>query len=133
MELRELLAVADVVTLHAPAPPGGAPLLDRAALAALKPGSVLINTARGSLVDLDALADGLRAGRPRVAALDVFPAEPPALDALDGVLDRVILTPHMAWYTEESERAMRTKAAEAARRLLVGERPEDVVVAGGTL
>jgi D-3-phosphoglycerate dehydrogenase len=131
--LGELLALADVVSLHAPGPPDGAPLLDRAAIERLKPGSVLVNTARGRLVDLAALADGLRDGRPRIAALDVFPAEPPALDAFDGVMDRVVLTPHMAWYTEESEHAMRTKAAEAARRLLVGERPEDVVVARGPL
>lgn len=126
--LDELLAEADVVTLHAPGPPGGAPLLDRAALARLKPGAVLVNTARGGLVDAAALADGLRVGRPRVAALDVFPHEPPTLDAFAGVLHRLILTPHMAWYTEDSERTMRTKAAESARRLLMGERPDDVVV-----
>jgi D-3-phosphoglycerate dehydrogenase len=126
--LDDLLAAADVVSLHAPGDPGGAPLLDAAALARMKPGSVLVNTSRGALVDLDALAAGLRDGRPRVAALDVFPVEPADLAPLAGVLDAVVLTPHMAWYTEESERLLRTKAAEAARRLLVGEQPDDVVV-----
>jgi D-3-phosphoglycerate dehydrogenase len=121
----DLLARADVVSLHAP---GGEVLLGRERLALLKPGSVLVNTARGGLVDAAALAKGLRAGRPRVAALDVFPGEPPDLSAFDGVRDRLLLTPHMAWYTEESEHALRTRAAEAALAILRGERPADVVV-----
>jgi D-3-phosphoglycerate dehydrogenase / 2-oxoglutarate reductase len=123
--LEDLLHAADVISLHAP---GDAALLDRARLALLREGGVLVNTARGSLVDVDALAAGLRAGRPRVAALDVFPDEPPDLAPFADVLDRLILTPHMAWYTEESERTLRTRAAEAARALLRGERPADVVV-----
>lgn len=123
--LDDLLATADVVSLHAP---GGDVLLDRERLARMRPGSVLVNTARGSLVDAAALAEALRAGRPRVAALDVFPAEPPDLGVFADVLDRLLLTPHMAWYTEESEQALRTKAAGAARALLLGERPDDVVV-----
>lgn len=126
--LDDLLARADVVSLHAPAPPDGTPLLDACRLALLRPGSVLVNTARGALVDPAALAAGLRAGRPRIAALDVFSTEPPDLSIFAEVLDRMILTPHMAWYTDESERALREQAAEAARRLLVGERPDDVVV-----
>lgn len=124
-DLHDLLAAAHVVSLHAP---GGDVLLGREQLARMRPGSVLVNTARGSLVDAAALAEGLRAGRPRVAALDVFAAEPPDLGLFAGVLDRLLLTPHMAWYTEESEQTLRTNAAEAARALLRGERPADVVV-----
>jgi D-3-phosphoglycerate dehydrogenase len=126
--LDDLLARADVVSLHAA---GEAQLLGREQLAGIRPGSVLVNTARGSLVDAAALADGLRAGRPRVAALDVFADEPPDLAVFEGVADRLVLTPHMAWYTEESERALRTRAAEAALALLRGERPADVVVEPG--
>jgi D-3-phosphoglycerate dehydrogenase len=87
-----------------------------------------VNTSRGALVDQDALVAALAAGRPRTAALDVYAREPVDPAAFAGVADRVILTPHMAWYTEESEHDLRVKAAHEARRLLTGERPRDVVV-----
>lgn len=125
--LDELLERSDLVTLHAPGAPDGSALLDAAALGRMRQGSALVNTARGTLVDLPALVDGLRRGAPAVAALDVFPVEPPDLAVLDEVRDRVIVTPHMAWYTEESERDLRRKASEEARRLLLGERPLEVV------
>jgi len=130
--LDELLERSDVVTLHAPGNADGSPLLGADQLARMRPGSVLVNTARGSLIDLDALAAALAAGRPARAALDVFPSEPPEVAALDAVLagvqDRVLLTPHMAWYTEESELDMRRKAAAEAVRLLRGEPLRDAVV-----
>jgi D-3-phosphoglycerate dehydrogenase / 2-oxoglutarate reductase len=126
--LEELLASSDVVTLHAPGAPDGSPLLDAARLEAMRSGSVLVNTARGSLVDVPGLVRGLAEGRPAGAALDVFPAEPPDLAAFESVADRVIFTPHMAWYTEESELEMRRKAAAEAVRLLRGEALNDPVV-----
>lgn len=124
----ELLGTADVVTLHAPGAPDGRALLDARAVGLLRPGSVLVNTARGSLIDARALAAGLAAGRPGVAALDVHPNEPPDLAVFHGVMDKVVFTPHMAWYTEESELDLRTKAAQEAGRLLTGQEPRDVVV-----
>jgi D-3-phosphoglycerate dehydrogenase len=126
--LDQLLEGADVVTLHAPAPEDGSALLGAAELARMRPGSVLVNTSRGALVDQDALVAALAAGRPRTAALDVYAREPVDPAVFAGVADRVILTPHMAWYTEESEHDLRVKAAHEARRLLTGERPRDVVV-----
>ena len=130
--LDQLLERSDVVTLHAPGSADGRPLLGADELARMRPGSVLVNTARGSLVDLSALAAGLAAGRPARAALDVFPTEPPDLSALDAVLDRVLLSPHMAWYTEESEVDMRRKAAAEAARMLQGEALRDPVVEAGS-
>ena len=126
--LPEVLETADVVTLHAPGDPSGRALLDADRLARMKPGSILVNTARGSLVDLPALLDGLRAGRPRYAALDVFPSEPLDASVFAPVADRVLLTPHMAWYTEESEADMRRKATAEAVRLLRGEPLREPVV-----
>lgn len=128
VELEELVERSDVLLLHAPGPADGRPLLDAALLGRMRPGSVLVNTARGSLVDLPALVDGLRAGRPARAALDVYPHEPPDLALFEEVSDRVLLTPHMAWYTEESELDMRRKAAAEAARLLRGEPLADPVV-----
>lgn len=127
-ELGDLLAASDVVSLHAPGDPAGAPLLGADELARCRPGSVLVNTARGTLIDQDALVAGLRDNRPGVAALDVFAQEPVDPRVFDPVADRVVLTPHMAWYSQESEHDLRVKAAQEAARLLRGERPVDVVV-----
>ena len=126
--LDEVLESSDVVTLHAPGDPSGRPLLDADRLGRMKPGSVLVNSARGSLVDLPALLDALAAGRPRFAALDVFPTEPVDASVFEPVADRVLLTPHVAWYTEESEADMRHKAAAEAARLLRGEPLREPVV-----
>jgi D-3-phosphoglycerate dehydrogenase len=131
VSLEELLERSDVVSLHAPARADGLPLLDAKRLAAMKPGSVLVNTARGSLVDVAALVDGLASNRPARAALDVFNQEPPDLAAFAGVAERVVFTPHMAWYTEESEVDLRRKAAQEATRLLRGEPLRDAVVEPG--
>ncbi|MHB8469790.1 MAG: C-terminal binding protein [Gaiellaceae bacterium] len=126
--LAEVLATADLVTLHAPPPGDGSFLIGAAELASMRPGSVLVNTSRGSLVDELALVAALAQGRPATAALDVYAREPVDAGSFAEVAEHVILTPHMAWYTEESERDLRVQAAQEARRLLVGERPRDVVV-----
>lgn len=129
----EVLARCDVVSLHAPAPDDGSFLLGAAELAAMRPGSVLVNTSRGALVDQQALVAALAQGRPGTAALDVYEREPVDPSIFAEVAEHVILTPHMAWYTEESEHDLRVKAAHEARRLLAGERPRDVVVDPGAV
>ena len=126
VSLREALA-CDVVSLHAPGRSDGSPLIGAAELSSMSPGSVLVNTSRGSLIDQDALIDGLRRGRPAIAALDVFANEPPDVRAFAAVEDRVIFSPHMAWYSEESEADVRTKAAYEAARLLRGQEPVNSV------
>jgi D-3-phosphoglycerate dehydrogenase / 2-oxoglutarate reductase len=120
--LDDLLVNSDAVTLHVPGRPDGRPLLGTDELGRLKPGAIVVNTARGSLIDEGALVEGLRRGTPGLAALDVFAQEPPG-EVFRDVTERVILTPHMAWYTEESELDLRSKAAREALRILEGQAP----------
>lgn len=127
-DLESLLTESDLVTLHIPGPADGTPAIDATRLAVMKPGSILVNTARGSLIDEVALAAGLAAGTPRLAALDVFEPEPPDLSRFEGVLDRMILSPHAAWYSEESQANLRRKSAEEARRIILGEPPVNIVI-----
>lgn len=103
-ELPGLLAGADVVSLHVPLTAGTRHLIDAAALAAMKPGAILINAARGGVVDEGALVAALRAGRLGGAALDVFETEPmtAAAGAAFAGLANLILTPHIAGVTVES-------------------------------
>lgn len=126
--LDTLLGQSDLVCLHAPAPADGTALIGAAELAMMKQGCVLVNTSRGILIDDAALAEALPSGTPRVASLDVFLPEPPDLRVFEGVLDRLLLSPHMAWYTEESQTEMRRKSAEEARRFLDGLPPINPLV-----
>ena len=119
--LDALLSEADVVSLHLPLTADTEALIDRAALARMKPGAILINTARGGLVDQVALVDALRSGRLVAAGLDVFVHEPPdPADALFS-LPNVVLTPHIAWLTTGTFDRSFTIAAENCRRLAAGE------------
>jgi D-3-phosphoglycerate dehydrogenase / 2-oxoglutarate reductase len=125
-QLDGLLRAADVISLHAPQHRDSTPLIGKKEIEQMKPGAVLVNTARGPLIDHSALVEGLATGRPGIAALDVYPQEPPDVTVFEPVIDRTILTPHMAWYTEESEADLRLRAAEEARRILTGEPPMNV-------
>lgn len=127
----DVLAGSDVVTLHAP-PPADGHLIGGDELQTMKEGSVLVNTSRGALIDTSALVEALQANRPGFAALDVFENEPPEVTVFDDVADRVTLTPHMSWYTEESELALRRQAAAEAARILAGESPLHPVVTPAT-
>ncbi len=104
VDLDELLPQVDVLSLHCPLTPATDGLLDRARLGLMKPDAVLINTARGALVDGAALADALRAGRLGGAAVDVLPQEPPVdgHPLLAGDIPNLIVTPHIAWAAREA-------------------------------
>lgn len=108
-ELRDLLAASDFVSLHTPGGAETAKMIDAQALAAMKPGSYLINTARGGVVDHAALAEALRSGRLAGAGLDVYPAEPKVPDELLG-LENVVLLPHLGSATRETRVAMGERA-----------------------
>ena len=117
--LDELLAASDVVSLHVPETPATRGMIGAAQIAAMKPGALLINNSRGTVVDLDALASALREGHLRGAAVDVFPVEPSSdkerlTTPLQG-LPNVILTPHVGGSTEEAQERI---GAEVARKLV---------------
>jgi D-3-phosphoglycerate dehydrogenase len=121
VELGELLASADVISLHAPLTPDSHEMLGAAEIAAMKPGAILVNTARGALLDQSALADALRSGHLAGAGLDVLTEEPPPHDEPLLALDNVILSPHSGFLSRESLAAVQRLAAEEVRRALTGE------------
>ena len=126
VNLPELLAQSDVLSLHCPLTQETRRLLDRSALARMKQGSILINTARGAIVDCDALADTLESGHLRGAGLDVYPDEPhipPRLIALP----QVVLTPHIGTNTQETRQRMAEECARQIADALAGKRPAHVV------
>jgi lactate dehydrogenase-like 2-hydroxyacid dehydrogenase len=104
-DLNDMLRISDIISLHAPGGAETANLIDATALATMKPGSTLINTARGSLVDHAALAAALRSGHLASAGLDVYPEEPQVPAELIG-LENVVLLPHLGSANRETREAM---------------------------
>lgn len=118
-----LLRRSDFISLHVPLTPETRRVVDRAALELVKPGAVLINTARGPLVDEAALLEAVRGGRMGGAALDVLEEEPPPRDHPFFAEERIWVTPHAAWYSEEAAEDMIRLACENVSQVLKGERP----------
>jgi phosphoglycerate dehydrogenase-like enzyme len=126
-QLPELLAASDIVSLHLPLTANTHHLLNREAMAQMKPTAVLVNTSRGGVVDEDALVDALRGGRLTAAGLDVFEVEPVTSDNSLLGLDNVVLTPHVTWYTADTMRRYLAEAVANCRRLRDGHRLANVV------
>ena len=122
LPLVTVLASADVVTVHTALSTDTANLIDRAAIARIKPGAWLLNMARGGVVDEAAAAAALRAGHLGGAAFDVLSQEPPAAGnpLLDPTLPNLILTPHTAWATCEARQRLIAELAENIRAYLAG-------------
>jgi glyoxylate reductase len=126
-DLRALLATADVVTLHCPLTPETRHLIDGDALAAMKPTAVLVNTARGPVVDEAALVFALQHGELAGAALDVFEHEPVVTEELLE-MENVVVTPHIASATREARHAMGVLVVSALRAVLLEDRVPDNAV-----
>jgi len=128
--LDELFREADLVSLHVPLNDETRHLANARTIGLMKPGSWLVNTARGAVADVDAVLAALDAGRLDGAALDVLPKEPPEADHALLSHPRVLLTPHAAFYSTEGERELRRKAAQNLIDWALTGRPTYVVVEG---
>ena len=120
VSLPELLERSDVVSLHLPLTAETERLIDRAAVGRMKKGCILVNTARGGLVDEPAMIDALRSGQLGGAGLDVFTEEPLPRDAALLALPNVVLTPHIAWTTTGTFDRSFALAAVNCRRIMAG-------------
>ncbi len=127
VELADLCAQADVVSLHAPLTSETYHLLDKKMIALMKKTSVFINVSRGGLVDEDALAQALHRGEILGAGIDVFECEPAPLDTPLFASPNTIVSDHMAWYSERSVEMLQRKAAESAYQILTGKQPSSWV------
>jgi C-terminal binding protein len=138
--LEDLLRDSDTLSVHTPLTPETTRMLGHEELGRLRRGAVVVNTARGPIIDLDALLALLRSGHIAAAGLDVLPIEPPvepfpeilrAYRAREPALEgRLVITPHAAWFTPESEHDTRVKSAETMRAALLTNRPQNVIAPG---
>jgi phosphoglycerate dehydrogenase-like enzyme len=135
--LQDLLRQSDALSIHVPHTPETTGMIGAAELALLPQDAVVVNTARGTSLDIDALGEALRSGRISGAGLDVVPVEPPvdpvpdllrAYRARESWLEgRLIVTPHSAYLTPEAHRDIRIKSAETMRAALFTNRPQNVI------
>jgi D-3-phosphoglycerate dehydrogenase / 2-oxoglutarate reductase len=128
--LADLLATSDHISLHIPMAPESRHLVGADELASMRPGAIIVNTARGGLIDEDALAKALRNGPVALAALDVTAQEPVDLAGPLGdpeIADRLLLTAHSAAWSVTAATALAVGSVDAARDLLAGELPVSVV------
>ncbi len=126
-KLDELLRRADVASVHVPLTPETKDLLDEPQLRTMRPDAFVINASRGGIVNVPALLQVIREGHLAGAALDTFMNEP--LSADDELLkeDRILLSPHIAWKSEEAEIELRRSSAEEMVRILTGESPRSQI------
>lgn len=127
LSLDKLLVAADVISLHAPVTAQTKEMVNREFLTKVKPGVVIVNTARGQLIDEAALVEALKDGRVRAAGLDAFTKEPPGADNPLFQFPQVIATPHTGAHCDDAVTAMSVRAMENCLAVLKGERPASVV------
>ncbi|MGB3244729.1 MAG: NAD(P)-dependent oxidoreductase, partial [Sulfitobacter sp.] len=125
VSLDKLLMQSDTLVLTCPLTDQTQGIINRAAIAKMKPGAIIINVSRGAVTDEAALADALASGHLGGAAIDVFSMQPLPADHPFYALSNVILTPHMAGITEESMLRMGQGVVAETTRILAGEKPEN--------
>jgi glycerate dehydrogenase len=125
-EVEEIFEKADVVSLHCPQTAENTRFVNAALLARMKPTALLVNTARGGLIDEPALTAALRAGRPAAAALDVVTHEPMRADCPLLGAPNCFITPHVAWASEKARRRLMAATVENLRAFAAGQ-PQNVV------
>ena len=130
VDFETLLAQSDMVTLHLPLTEKTQGMIDASALAKMKQTAFLVNTARGGIVDSAALVQAVESGQIAGAALDVVDEEPPARDHPLYCTERILVTAHVAWYSEQAFRDVRVKAVEEVARVLGGELPLNLLNPG---
>jgi glyoxylate reductase len=130
---RALLAASDFVSVHLPLTPETRHFLKAEDFAAMREGSILVNTARGGVIDQRALVEALRRGRPAFAGLDVLDPEPPRADDPLLELPNVVLAPHLGSATVETRLAMAQLAADNLLAVLAGKPPRHAVNPAGGL
>jgi D-3-phosphoglycerate dehydrogenase / 2-oxoglutarate reductase len=123
----ELIETADIISIHVPLSEETYHLFNREVFKKMKNTSVIVNTARGAIVDEQALIEALEKGEIAGAAIDVMEKEPPKKNHRLFSFDNVILTPHAAWYSEESFYDLKRKAAEEVANVLLGYSPRNPV------
>jgi D-3-phosphoglycerate dehydrogenase / 2-oxoglutarate reductase len=123
VELDQVFAESDAISLHAPLLPSTKGMVAKAQLDAMRDDAILVNTSRGPLVVLDDVLEALREGRIGGAGLDVFEVEPPPADKLQGV-PNLIASPHTAFYSDAAVKESQTKAATQIIRVLTGGKPD---------
>ena len=135
--LEELLRQTDTLSIHTPLTPETRNLIGARELALLPKGAIVVNTARGPIIDIDALGEALKSGHLAGVGLDVVPVEPPVepvpmlmqayRDRAPWTLGRLIITPHSAFYTPQAWDDIRSKSAETMRAALLGPRAQNVI------
>jgi D-3-phosphoglycerate dehydrogenase len=126
-ELEDLLQEADYISIHAPLTPETNHMIDAQALAKMKKTAIIVNTARGPIIDEGALCGALDAGTIAAAGIDVLEKEPPAADNPLLAKQNALVTPHVAWYSEESFEADMVDGMDELERVLKGKRPRFIV------
>jgi D-3-phosphoglycerate dehydrogenase len=127
LSLEQALQQADLVSVHVPLTDETRHLIDAQALGWMKPSAIIVNTSRGPVIETSALVEALKAGQLAGAGLDVVEPEPPPSDHELRQMPNVLLTPHTAFYSEESQRELQRRAAEEVARVLRGEQPRSLV------